>query len=80
MKRGYNIGDKFRLSPNAIENYGDKYLGRKFTVSGWFSHYAKPGSCDPHGHPGFDKYAGSCLYESESLNFAVYEWEMEHAS
>lgn len=77
MKRAFKIGDKFKLSADALENYGEQYADKVFRVDAWFDHYAKLGSNDPHGHPGFDAGAGSPLYETKDLSFAVYEWEME---
>ena len=76
IKRSYNVGDKFRMSPDALENYGAQYEGKTFTVAYWCDHYAKPGSGDVHGHPGFDSAAGTAIYGS-ALNFDLYEWEME---
>jgi hypothetical protein len=74
----YRIGDKFKLSRDALDNYGAQYKGRSFTVSGVFTHYCKPENCqrDPTGHPGFDPAGGSPLYETDDLQFALYAWEM----
>ena len=82
MKRKYSIGSRFKLSLDALENYGCQYQDKVFTVSHWSDHYAKPGLCcgdnpiDPHGHPGFDESAGSPIYDAHELSFSVYEWEM----
>lgn len=84
VRRNYDIGDRFRLSSNALDNYGSQYADRVFTVRSWADHYGKPADCcgdnprDPHGHPGFDEAAGRAIYDSE-LPFSVYEWEMERA-
>jgi hypothetical protein len=77
MKRNYKVGSKFRLSADALENYGQQYAGQVFTVRQWFDHHAPITAKDPHGHPGFDGGTGSCLYEADGLNFALYESEME---
>lgn len=79
--RNFDIGDRFRLSANALDNYGSKYADKTFTVCKWADHYAKPEvSCGPNpldktGHPGFDESAGTAIYDSE-LPFSLYEWEM----
>jgi len=79
MQKNYKIGDKFTLSPDAVENYGSKYAGKVFTVDAVYDHYNhSPWGNDPTGSPGFDASAGSALYGSE-LNFDLYEWEMERA-
>jgi hypothetical protein len=77
MKRNYRIGDKFTMSENALENYGQKYAGQVFTVRQWYDHYVPASQMqgDTHGHPGFDSSADSAIYGSE-LNFDLYEWEM----
>jgi len=80
MRPRYKVGDKFKLSHEALDNYGDKFAEKAFTVRAVYTHHvpvAQMGS-DPTGHPGFDPAGGSPLYGSE-LNFDVYEWEMEAA-
>lgn len=72
----YKVGDTFVLSPDALENYGEQYADKVYKVRQWFSHYAPPGSNDPHGHPGYDEGAGGRMYEADGLNFALYDWEM----
>lgn len=87
MKPRFKVGDKFQLTADAIENYGTRYEGRVFTVARWFDHYRsarelyQQGVNDPHGHPGFDNAGDSsqCLYESDDLTFALYDWEIEAA-
>jgi len=79
IQRNYKIGDKFKLSSDALENYGDKYAGQTFTVTAYYDHYNKsPWGSDSTGSPGFDASAGTALYGSE-LPFDLYEWEMERA-
>ena len=76
IQKAYRIGDTFKLSNDALDNYGEQYRDKVFTVKGVYDHYNKsPWGSDPTGHPGFDESAGSALYGSE-LNFDVYEWEM----
>lgn len=79
-KRNYDVGDRFKLSGDALDNYGEKYADQVFTVKAWYDHYVSSNSpnwqSDKHGSPGFDESAGSALYGSE-LPFDVYEWEME---
>lgn len=76
MKANYQIGSKFQMSHDALDNYGAKYQGQTFTVSGVYDHYNKsPWGNDPTGSPGFDESAGTPLYGSE-LPFDLYEWEM----
>lgn len=80
VTRTYKIGDRFKLSADALENYGAQYTNQVFTVRQWYDHYvpAKDMLNDPHGHPGFDDGAGTAIYGSE-LKFDVYEWEMDRA-
>lgn len=79
------IGQKFKLTANAVENYGEEYRDRVFQVTRAYDHYAPPGSGHPTGHPGFDAGAGKRLYEfkdaitGEDMEFAVYSWEMKDA-
>jgi hypothetical protein len=68
------------MSESALENYGEQYRDRTFTVRARYTHSCSVGAMasDPTGHPGFDEGAGSPLYGSE-LNFDLYEWEMVSA-
>ncbi len=76
----YLKGDKFKLTKDALDNYGAKYADKVFTVREWYGRYNKdPWSTgDTHGHPGYDGGAGGRLYGSE-LPFDLYAWEMERA-
>jgi hypothetical protein len=77
MKRQYKVGAKFKLTEDAVENYGEQYRDKVFSVSKWFDHYTPIHyAADAHGHPGFDTSAGSPLYEANDLHFALYEQEM----
>ena len=81
MQKNYKVGNKFKLSSDALENYGVQYADKVFTVKAWYDHYVPTSNpnwqSDTHGSPGFDESAGSALYGSE-LPFDVYEWEMVH--
>ena len=80
------IGDKFKLTENAIENYGEQYRDITFEITSWADHYVaskdyckNPGAY-PHGHPGYD--GSGKLYDSKPLdtdlefNYSVYTWEV----
>ena len=73
----YRIGQTFKMSDDALCNYGEKYRDQVFTVRARYTHYVSAANMasDPTGHPGFDESADSPLYGSE-LNFDLYEWEM----
>jgi hypothetical protein len=75
----YRKGASFKLSDDALDNYGEEYRDTVFIVNGVFTHAVPVSKMadDPTGHPGFDECAGSALYEADGLNFALYEWEME---
>lgn len=82
-KRAFRIGQRFVLSEEALENYGQRYRGMVFHVEQWFDHYCNVWAIeqDPHGHPGYDGLCGECLYEARenACPGALYEWEMEPA-
>lgn len=73
----YRVGDKFKMSKDALDNYGEEYRDKEFTIRARYDHYVSPTEManDPTGHPGFDPNGGEFLYGSE-LNFDLYEWEM----
>jgi hypothetical protein len=75
-------GSKFRLTEDAIENYGEEYRDKVFTVLQWFDRCCLPDlmhlPANKHGHPGYeDDGSGRILYDAEELNFSVYDWEIE---
>jgi hypothetical protein len=78
-------GSSFRLTDDAIENYGEQYAGRVFIVTHVATRYAPPGG--PEGtHPGYDTAAeGGGLYDfkdirtGEDIPFSVYDWEVIYA-
>lgn len=63
------LGDKFILTENALENYGESYRDKEFTVS----HVATNES----EHPGYDAgMKGENLYDAHELEFSVYDYEV----
>ena len=63
------VGQEFTLTDDAIENYGERYRGKKFTVS----HVAT----NEKQHRGYDSgMNGMPLYDAKELNFSVYEYEV----
>ena len=84
-----NTGNKFKLTEDAIKNYGDQWRDIVFRVTSWANKYtpanvyfANP-SAYPHSHPGYDSDVGGRLYDAEPLdtdlewNCSVYDWEVE---
>ena len=62
------IGTKFRMSKDAIDNYGEKHKGKIYTIENRY-----------HGtneHSGYDPSGGYWIYDIEGLNFSLYKWEM----
>jgi hypothetical protein len=43
--RRYDTGDTFRLTNDAIKNYGTQYADKRFTVKQWYNHVGT----DEHG-------------------------------
>ena len=78
--RRYEVGSKFKLSKDALDNYGEGYRDQVFTVRVVYTHKCTVAQMksDPTGHPGFDPCSVGPLYGSE-LNFDLYGWEMTPA-
>jgi hypothetical protein len=57
------IGDKFKLTADAIENYGEEFKNRWFTVE-YIDTFTNE---------------GAPLYDAKELNFSVYDWEIEES-
>ncbi len=80
-KREFRIGQKFILSEDAIENYGEKYRGAVFHIAQWFDHRCSVWELenDAHGHPDYDSASGDCLYEAkeDSCPGALYDREIK---
>lgn len=63
------IGDKITLTNEAIQNYGEEYKNKEFTIS----HIAY----NINDHEGYDETLnGMALYDCEELDFSVYEYEI----
>lgn len=74
-------GDKFKLTDDAIDNYGERYRDRVFKVSHVATRYV-PSNVTPYpdgAHPGFCRESGRALYDADGLNFSVYDWEIKRA-
>ena len=77
------IGDKVLMTDDAIENYGEEYRDKEFTICAisWRYMPAKEfyDKNMPHGyHPGYDEGVGdSELYDFEELEFSLYDWEIQ---
>lgn len=75
MPKHCRIGDKFTLTDDALENYGERWRGVVFTVT----HVATSRA----GHPGYDAgMKGAALYDADadngaSWNNSVYDYEIE---
>ena len=87
-----NAGNIFKLTDDAIENYGEQWRDIVFTVTSWTNHYvpAKEFYANPlthvHGHPGYDSSMGKQrLYDAVPINSdlefncSVYDFEIEQA-
>ena len=77
----YRVGSKVRMTADALDNYGQEYAGKKFTISHVATEYmpsaqffaqGKPEGC----HPGYDEASGDALYDFDELEFSLYEWEV----
>lgn len=63
-------GDTFKMTEEALDNYGEEYRDKIFTVS----HVAT----SKEDHPGYDEAAdGMKLYDADELKFSLYEYEVE---
>lgn len=80
MSSRFRVGQAFKLSADALDNYGQEHADKTYHVRAIYTHYVPVAQManDPSGHPGFDPNGGSPLYGSE-LNFDLYSWEMEAA-
>lgn len=66
---GLQIGDKVKMNDVAIENYGEEYRDKTFTVSKI--------SRSTEEHPGYDEgLADEALYDFEELEFSLYDYEV----
>jgi hypothetical protein len=62
------IGDKVKMTRDAVENYGSQYAGQVFTIS----HVAT----NTNEHPGYDTGVGGKLYDLEGFNSSLYDYEL----
>lgn len=81
IKPRFSVGDSFRLTSEALENYGQKFADRSFVVSAVSVAYMPAAQFYAKGrpagfHPGFDESAGCALYDAKGLGFSLYEWEI----
>ena len=72
----HNLGERVRMTDDALENYGEKYRGKIFTVS----HIAK----NREEHSGYDEGVGKqALYDlklnGKDFGSSLYDWELESA-
>jgi len=71
----FKVGSRVVMSPDALENYGERWQGIVFKIT-----HVATGRAD---HPGFDPGAGSALYDlaidltGEPFNNSLYDWELE---
>ncbi len=80
----FKVGDSVRMTPDALENYGQKYAGKSFDVESVSTAYmpAKEffAKGKPNGfHPGFDESSNCALYDFAELGFSLYDWELSPA-
>lgn len=68
MNANYKIGDRVKLSDAGLENVNyASYVNAVLIVS----HVAR----SEREHPGFDRSAGTPLYDFHGCPFSLYEWE-----
>ena len=74
-----NTGDTFKLTDDAIENYGEKYRDIVFRIISWadrdlpcsIEQWKQDPSKYTHCHPGFDKLSarpGERLYDADPID------------
>ena len=69
----YYLGDKIKMTDDAIDNYGQQYKDKSFTIS----HIAN----SVEDHMGYDEgMGGENLYDLDELEFSLYDYEVESAS
>jgi len=76
--RTYKIGQKVRMTSDALDNYGEKYENTLFKIT------LVATSVDDH--PGYDEGVGNqALYDlfqidtKTDLPFSLYDWELQTA-
>lgn len=77
------IGNKVKMTKDALDNYGEEYRDKTFTIEHVSTRYMPANeffsSGKPSGfHPGYDEAAkGRPLYDLEELEFSLYWWEVK---
>ena len=83
------VGDRFTLTNDALENYGEQWKDVVFQVTAWAnryvpsSNYFKNPEAYPHSHPEYDEgVAPMRLYDAtpqngEAWNTSVYQCEIK---
>lgn len=72
----FQIGSKVKMTDDALENYGQQYRNRVFTVT----HVATKQGRGNNAHPGYDSsMKGEGLYDLSDFNCSLYDWELKHA-
>ena len=81
----YKIGDRVKMTEDALENYGQELEGMIFVIES-AAHSYMPASefydkGRPEGyHPGYDDTVkGQGLYDLKGLGCSLYDWELEPA-
>ncbi len=78
----FSIGEKVKMSDNALENYGQEYKDKEFAITHKANKYMPAEKFfamgKPEGyHPGYDEgVKGQFLYDLQGLNFSLYDWEL----
>lgn len=78
----YKIGQRIKMTKDAIENYGNEYEYKTFTISHISTKYMPAKEFfeknKPIGyHPGYDESEnGMPLYDFNELTFSLYDWEV----
>lgn len=68
----YSIEDKVVMTEDALQNYGEEYRDKVFTII----HAAD----NKNDHPGYDDGVYPMgLYDLDGLEYSLYDWELEYA-
>jgi len=78
-------GSRVKMTDDALENYGEEYRDRAFTITHISTKYMPASEFFAKGqpagyHPGYDEsVAPQALYDFEELQFSLYQWEVRQA-
>jgi hypothetical protein len=80
----FRRGQKVKLSPEALENYGEEYRDKVYKIEQWYDHQVSSQHyyfhADEHGHPGYDGDATTGkLYHLAGFPSDLYDLELEKA-